>query len=140
MTDRFFLDTNVLVYADDLDAGDKNRIAREVLREALTSRRGVLSTQVLQEFYVVSTRKLGMDPAVARRKVELLATLEVVGVDVPAILEAVDLSRLHSLSFWDALVLRSASAAGCGRLLTEDMQHGGEVAGVRIEDPFREAV
>ena len=78
MKGRFFLDTNVLVYADDLDAGEKGAVARRVLQEAITTGRGVLSTQVLQEFFVVTTRKLGVDAAVARRKVELLATLDVV--------------------------------------------------------------
>jgi predicted nucleic acid-binding protein len=137
VTVRAFLDTNVLVYADDLDAGDKRARARHVLEEAITTQSGVLSTQVLQEYFVVATRKLGVDPAVARRKVELFATLDVVRVDVDRILGAIDLHRLHALSFWDALVVRCAAAAGCSRLLTEDLQHGLVIDGVRVEDPFR---
>ena len=137
MNERVFLDTNVLVYADDLDAGDKRDRARELLRTALTGGTGVISTQVLQEFFSVTTRKLGVDPAVARRKVELLAAMDVVRVDVDLILGAIDLHRLHALSFWDALVVRSAVAAGCGRLLSEDMQDGQVFDGVRIENPFR---
>ena len=134
---RRFLDTNVLVYADDLDAGDKRERAREVLQEAMASGEGVLSTQVLQEFFVITTRKLGVDPALARRKVELLAEMDLVRVDLALLLAAIDLSRLHSFSFWDALIVRTASAAGCGVLLTEDLQHGQVVNGVRIENPFR---
>ena len=137
MNERVFLDTNVLVYADDLDAGDKRDRARELLRTALTGGTGVISTQVLQEFFSVTTRKLGVDPAVARRKVELLAAMDVVRVDVDLILGAIDLHRLHALSFWDALIVRSAVAAGCGRLLSEDMQDGQVFDGVRIENPFR---
>jgi predicted nucleic acid-binding protein len=88
--ERWFLDTNVLVYADDLDAGYKTGIARDLLRESIETRRGVLSTQVLQEYFVVATRKLDVDSSVARRKVELLATLDVVRIDVPDVLGAVD--------------------------------------------------
>jgi predicted nucleic acid-binding protein len=138
-TDRVFLDTNVLVSADDLDAGPKNRRARAILRERVASRTAVLSTQVLQEFFVVSTGKLGVDPAIARRKVEHLATLEIVRIQVEDVLAAIDLHRLHGLAFWDALVVRSASVAGCVRLLTEDMQHGRTINGVCIENPFRAA-
>lgn len=134
---RRFLDTNVLLYADDLDAGEKRRTARAVLRDALTSGEGVVSTPVLQEFFVNSTRKLGVDPVEARRKVELLARMDLVRIDLPMILAAIDLGRLHSVSFWDALVLQAASVAGCRVLLTEDLQHGQVLAGVRIENPFR---
>ncbi|HUP22615.1 MAG TPA: PIN domain-containing protein [Thermoanaerobaculia bacterium] len=134
---RRFLDTNVLVYADDLDAGTKRERARGLLDEALASGEGVVSTQVLQEFFVISTGKLGVEPALARRKVELLAEMDLVRVDLDLILAAIDLSRLHSFSFWDALIVRAAAAAGCGLLLSEDLQHGQVVDGVRIEDPFR---
>jgi len=134
---RRFLDTNVLLYADDLDAGDKRVRAQQVLREAMSSGEGVLSTQVLQEFFVIATRKLGVEPAMARRKVELLAEMDLVRVDLAMILAAIDLSRLHSFSFWDALIVRTAAAAGCGLLLSEDLQHGQVVDGVRIENPFR---
>jgi predicted nucleic acid-binding protein len=133
---RRFLDTNVLVYADDLDAGDKRERAQTVLAGILAAGDGVLSTQVLQEFFSISTRKLGVDPTIARRKVELLAEMDLVRIDLDLILAAIDLSRLHSFSFWDALIVRAASTAGCGVLLTEDLQHGQVVDGVRIENPF----
>lgn len=137
MSGRFFLDTNILVYADDLDAGEKRERARRILREALSSHAGVVSTQVLQEFFVIATRKLGVDAAIARRKVELLSRLDLVLVRLDLILGAIDLHRLHQLSFWDALVVKCASAAGCSRLIAEDLQHGQVLDGVRIEDPFR---
>lgn len=133
---RRFLDTNVLVYADDLDAGDKRERAQRLLAEVLAAGDGVLSTQVLQEFFAISTRKLGVDPAIARRKVELLAEMDLVRIDLDLILAAIDLSRLHSFSFWDGLIVRAAATAGCGVLLTEDLQHGQVVDGVRIENPF----
>lgn len=136
MKERVFVDTNVLVYADDLDAGEKAQRARELVGEVFREQNGVLSTQVLQEFFVVTTRKLGVDPELARRKLELLATLEVVSIQVPHILHAIDLHRLHSVSFWDALILACAAAAGCTRLWSEDLQDGAVIAGVRIENPF----
>lgn len=134
---RRFLDTNVVVYADDHDAGAKRTRARELLADALASGEGVISTQVLQEFFVTVTRKLNVDPAIARRKVEILAEMDVVLIDRELILGAIDLHRLHSLSLWDALVVRAAAVAGCGVLLSEDLQDGQVIDGVRIEDPFR---
>lgn len=85
MTGRAFIDTNVLVYADDLDAGPENTLAKALVADALPQGTGVLSTQVLQEFFAVATLELGVAAEVARRKVELLAHLEVVRVDVDAI-------------------------------------------------------
>ena len=137
MKERVFLDTNVLIYADDLDAGDKQARARELLGAAIRDQNGVLSTQVLEEFFVVATRKLGVEAGVARRKVELLSTLDVVSIQVPHVLSAIDLHRLNSLSFWDALIVTCAAAAGCVRLYSEDMQHGATLAGVRVENPFK---
>jgi len=131
-----FLDTNVLVYAVDLAAGERGERARQLVTAALRDRSAVVSTQVLQEFYVVATRKLGIEPAVARRQVELLSTLEVVPITVPLILEAIDLQRLRQLAFWDALVLRAAVAAGCAMVWTEDLQAGAVLDGVRVENPF----
>lgn len=137
MKERTFLDTNVLVYADDLDAGEKRRVARELVREAFASTLGAVSTQVLEEFFVVATRKLKVPADVARRKVELLGQLDVVRVELGTILEAIDLHRLRRISFWDALLVRCAAAARAKRLLTEDLQHGQLIDGVRIENPFR---
>lgn len=136
MSERAFLDTNILVYADDLDAGMKRDLARELLRDALVGRWGVLSMQVLQEFFVIATRKLDVEAALARRKVELLARFELVIVRLDLVLSAIDLHRLHQISFWDALIVKCAAAAGCRRLLTEDLHHGQVIDGVRIENPF----
>lgn len=136
MSGRIFLDTNILIYADDLDAGAKNERARQILRSAITESTGVLSTQVLQEFFVIATKKLHVGAEVARRKIELLHTLDVVRIEVDDVLAAIDLHRLHALSFWDALIIRCAATAGCTRLLSEDMQHGQRIHGVKIENPF----
>jgi predicted nucleic acid-binding protein len=137
VTERLFLDTNVLVYADDASAGEKQRIAQAALEGSIKRGVATLSTQVLQEYFVIATRKLHLDAAAARRRIELLSTLDVVEIDVPTILNAIDLHRLHAIAFWDALVVQSAAVGGCARLLTEDLQHGRSYAGVTVENPFR---
>jgi predicted nucleic acid-binding protein len=134
---RSFFDTNVLVYADDKAAPAKQRRALELVAEHRRAGTGVVSLQVLQEYFVTATRKLQVDAQIARRKVELLAEFDVATPDVADILAAIDLTRLHSFSFWDALVLRSAQQAGCGVLFTEDMQHSREIDGLRVVNPFR---
>ena len=139
MAARSFLDANVLVYTDDRGSPAKQRRALALVAEHRREGTGVVSLQVLQEYFVAATRKLGVDPTVARRKVELLAELDVATPDLGDVLAAVDLHRLHGFSFWDALVLRSAKQAGCTVLLTEDLQDRREVDGVRIVNPFRSA-
>jgi predicted nucleic acid-binding protein len=133
-----FVDTNVLAYAHDRSETRKQAVARGRLEELWRERTGVLSTQVLQELYVVATRKLAMPMprTTARRIVALYAEWPVVQVDVPLILAASDLEERHTLSFWDALVVEAARRAGATRLLTEDLQAGRRIAGVRVENPF----
>ena len=97
----------------------------------------MVSAQVLQEYFVTITRKLGVDPRIARRKVELLTEFDVVVTNVADILAAVDLHLIHGFSFWDALIVRCAKQAGCSVLLTEDMQDKREIDGLRIVNPFR---
>ena len=136
MSARSFFDTNVLVYADDKAAPAKQRRALELVAEHRRAGTGVVSLQVLQEYFVTVTRKLGVDARIVRRKVELLAEFDVAAPDVADILAATDLHRLHGFSFWDALVLRAAKQSGCGVLLSEDFQESREFEGVRVVNPF----
>ncbi len=133
---RTFLDTNILVYADDGSNLAKQRKALNLLKEHRTQRTGVVSLQVLQEYFVAVTRKLHLDAEIARNKVEIYARFDVAEPSVNDILAAIDLHRLHGLSFWDALMLRMAKQTGCRVLLSEDLQHGGMVDGVGIVNPF----
>ncbi len=135
MNDRAFVDTNILVYAVDTRAAAKQARAAAVIEELITSSRAVVSTQVLQEYFVHAL-KLRIPASEVRANVEVYSQLEVVLVGPELILGAIDLHRLHHLSFWDALIIRCASAAGCGRVLTEHMNHGQIINGVRIENPF----
>lgn len=136
MPARSFFDTNVLVYADDKASPAKQRRAVDLVSEHMRARSGVVSLQVLQEFFVTVTRKLHVSAAVARRKVELLSEFDVAAPEVSDILAAIDLHRLHGLSFWDALVIRSARQAGCSVLFSEDMQSQRDIEGLRIVNPF----
>jgi len=131
-----FLDTNILLYADDLDAGDKTPIARELIQRCLLDRSGVLSTQILQEYYVNARKKLKLDGASARARVEIYSGFEVVTITPTLILAAVDLHRLDSVSFWDAVVIRAAEQAGCERLYSEDLQDGRKFGSTRVVNPF----
>jgi len=137
MSVRSFFDTNVIVYSDDKSAPAKQRRALDLLEEHRRSGTGVVSLQVLQEYFVTATRKLHLAAPVARRKVELLAEFDVAAPELADILAAIDLHRLHGFSFWDALVLRSAKQAGCRVLFSENLQHAPEIEGMRIVDPFR---
>jgi len=134
---RSFFDTNVLVYADDLDNAAKQRRAVELFNEHRRSRTGVVSMQVLQEYFVTVTRKLQVDARDARRRVELLSKFDVVVPELSDVLAAIDLHRLHGISFWDAMIVRSAKQAGWRILLSEDMQAEREIDGVQIVNPFK---
>ena len=137
MSGRTFLDTNVFVYLFDRDDPAKQQRAREIVNQVGAA--AVLSTQVLQEFYVSVTRKLAtpLAAAEAERAVHDLASLDVVVIDVPMVKHAVALSRGDALSFWDALIVEAARAHGCNRLLSEDLQDGRAFGDVQIENPFR---
>jgi predicted nucleic acid-binding protein len=133
-----FVDTNVLAYAHDPSETRRQPIAQALLDVLWQERGGVISTQVLQELYVVTTRKFDppMDRPAARELVALYAEWPVMRVDVPLILAASALEGRHTLSFWDALIVEAARRSGATRLLTEDLQSGRRIGGVQIENPF----
>lgn len=135
---RAFFDTNILVYLYDADAPDKKERARELFETEASAGRAVLSTQVLQEFYVAVTRKLAvpLQPEVGEGVVRNLSFLPLVRIDTEIILSAIGRSRRLQFSFWDALIVEAAFAGGADRLLTEDLQHGQVIDGLKIENPF----
>ena len=133
---KYFLDTNILVYADDKDGGFRHEASVDIIEEAMSSGQGLISTQVLQEYFVTATRKLGIEAAEVKQNVELYSRMGVVQIRLPDILAAIDLHRLHQLVLWDALIVTCAAASGCDRVITEDLQHGQVISGVKIENPF----
>ena len=137
MNGKTFVDTNVLIYAHDVDAGRKHVIARNVIRELWSERMGLLSTLVLQEFYVNVTRKIAspLSKLSARAVIHSYGSwcIETALADVSTALQVEDESQI---GFWDALIIASATRGGAARLLSEDLNAGQTVLGVRIENPF----
>jgi predicted nucleic acid-binding protein len=134
-----FFDTNVLVYA--MDASDPARQDVAIARFARAQREDgiVLSTQVLQEFYAITTRKLQppLSEAEAASQLTQLSAFEVVGASAQSVLAATELARKHRLQWWDALILEAALRANADVLVTEDGQHGRRFGTLRVENPFR---
>jgi len=137
MSAKTFVDTNILVYAHDVDQAEKHLIARRILIELMSNRSGALSPQVLQEFYVTVTRKIAkpLSKRAARDIVEDYSVwcIATTAVEVATAFRIEDEARI---SFWDALICASALKAGATVLLSEDMNSGQKIAGVRIENPF----
>jgi predicted nucleic acid-binding protein len=138
MSDKSFVDTNILLYAHDVDAGHKHEIARRVMRELWERRSGALSTQVLQEFYVNVTRKIRspLSPGAARGVVNAYGPWCVPGIEVADIAAAFELEDEARIGFWDALIVAVAARSGATRVITEDLNAGQTIAGVVIENPF----
>lgn len=136
MNVRSFLDTNVLVYTDDGAAPRKQETALDLVESAGIGGWGVVSTQVLQEYYAVATRKLGVPTEIARAKVEIFGRLDLATVEMPTILGGIDIHRLHEVSFWDGLIIQAARSAGCRILYTEDLQSGRRFDGLEVVNPF----
>ena len=137
MSARTFIDTNVLIYAHDTDAEAKHAVAKSVLRELWGERNGVLSPQVLQEFYVNVTKKIPqpLSKESARLVVSSYAIwcIETTPVEISNAFRIEDESQI---GFWDALIVASALKSGASRILSEDMNAGQTIAGIRIENPF----
>ena len=139
MTARSFVDTNILVYAHNADSADKHPIANALVEELWRSETGVLSTQVLQEFYYTITRKI-WHPVPAKSARELVRSYARWPTEIITpndILEASEVEDRYDLNFWDALLIITAVKAEAATLLSEDMQHGQTIRGVRIENPFK---
>jgi predicted nucleic acid-binding protein len=137
-SDRTFVDSNVLIYAHDIDAGRKHDVAKAVLRDLWAERAGVLSTQVLQEFYVNATRKLKKPRArqEARSVVETYAAWCVEGISPADVSAAFQIEDRARIGFWDALILAVAIRSGARRVLSEDLNAGQKIAGLTIHNPF----
>jgi predicted nucleic acid-binding protein len=138
---RAFIDTNVLVYLFDADNPTRRDRAKALLARQQDDLDLVLSTQVLQEFYVAATRKLArpLSLETAERAVRDLAALCAITVDADLVLQAIGLARTHGFSFWDALIVQAAQRAGAEVLFTEDMQAGRVIDNLLIQNPFSDA-
>jgi len=137
MTGRTFVDTNVLIYAHDVDAGTKRQAAQAILRELWSERTGTLSIQVLQEFYVNVTRKIPRP--ISKQSARILVTtyaawcVDTTPAEIATAFQIEDASRI---GFWDALIVASALKSGAERIVSEDLNAGQLIAGILVENPF----
>lgn len=133
-----FVDTNILAYAHDASEEEKQPIAKALIDDLWESERGTLSTQVLQEFYVVATRKF--EPPLSRTEARELVghygEWGLVRIDLVMIVNASKVEEEHQLTFWDALIIEAARRSGANRLVSEDLQSADTIEGIAIENPF----
>jgi predicted nucleic acid-binding protein len=140
MSDRYFVDTNILMYAHDKSTGSKHTSAKALIDELWLHRTGVISTQVLQELAVNLRRKAGrpLDAKATREVVADYLTWQVVVNTAESVLGALELEERYRISFWDALVIHAAQAAGAAVLYSEDLADGQDYGGVTIVNPLME--
>jgi len=133
---KAFLDTNVLIYQLDSRDPTKQKRCREIVRTVVSNHEAVISTQILQEFYVACTMKLNIKPILVKGIMHGFENIEVVTIGIDLINNAIDASIQYQISFWDALVVVSAESAKCQYLLTEDLNEGQIIRNVRIRNPL----
>jgi predicted nucleic acid-binding protein len=138
MNGKIFIDTNVLIYAHDLDAGKKQTIAVKIIKDIWESKNGVISPQVLQEFYINVTKKIlkTISPMEAREIIRSYMSWEITENYPTSILRASEIEEKYRISFWDALIVVAAYSAKVDKILTEDLNAGQMIEGIFIENPF----
>jgi predicted nucleic acid-binding protein len=137
--DKIFLDTNILVYAYDTSSGIKHDVARNIVTDLWNSRNGVLSIEVLQEFFVSITKKIPnpLDIKTAGDIIRDFLLWEIIDNDGELMLAAIDIQSRHRYSFWDSLIIAAAVKIGASVLLTEDLKNGQIIEDVIIKNPFK---
>jgi predicted nucleic acid-binding protein len=135
---EMFLDTNILVYAYDNSAGHKHTVAAQLVSGCWKNGNGCLSIQILQEFFVTVTQKIAypLEHNTARQLVADLAYWRCHTPEAGDLLQAIDFQQKYQLSFWDAMVLQSATQLGCTQLISEDLSHGQIYGAVQVINPF----
>jgi predicted nucleic acid-binding protein len=133
---KIFIDTNILVYSIDQKNEDKKNKSRRTLKKIIESHQPVISTQVIKEFYVVSTNKLKADPIVVKNIIHNFHNMEIVNNDLELIEQAIDISVISQLSFWDALIIAAAEKANCEFVFSEDLSSGQTYRGVMVINPL----
>lgn len=136
MNDRVFIDTNIFVYAHDRSDPVKRDRAREVIFNIYRFGNAVISNQVLAEFFQVFVQKFRLPYADALKELHFMSRCPVVEQSVGLVVSATSLFSRYSLSFWDAMIVAAAMEASAGALYSEDMQHGLDIEGVRVVNPF----
>lgn len=138
MSGKFFLDTNILVYAHDVSDPSKRDRSRELVYEAIRTGNGVMSPQVLSEFFVTVTRKIEVPipEEHARKEILLLSTICSVDLDATLVVKALDMRQRWGVSYWDAMILAAAERGKCAIVYSEDLSHEQRYGGVQVINPF----
>lgn len=138
MKDKFFIDTNILVYANDRSEKEKQDRAKQILFDGIAHGNIAISSQVLGEFYVTVTRKIVKTLAskIAQKQIGLFKSIEIVDINFYLVMQAIRISRMHSLSYWDALIIAAAEKSKCSIIYSEDLNPGQVIDGVTVENPF----
>ena len=136
MSYKAFFDTNILAYEFERKDLDKREVAKKLLEKWRPSGNMVISVQVLQELYVVLTRKMGVPEEDAAKVIESYARLPVIETDVGLVLHGVEISRRYKISFWDSLIVAAAIRGNCRVIFSEDMAHKMKIEGVEVVNPF----
>jgi len=138
----YFLDTNILVYANDGTEADKQSAAIRLIADGIRNGQAVISTQVLSEFWVTVTQKIQvtLDTDKAEKEVDRFKAMRIVGIEYDTVRAAIHLQRRFQISYWDSLILSAASIAGCRRIYSEDLNAGQSYDGLSIVNPFAETV
>lgn len=133
---KIFIDTNILVYTLDTNDQTKQNWSRNMLHKLVNEHQAVLSTQVLSEFFVVATKKLEADPIIIKNIIHNFHNMEIVNTDSGLVDEAIDISVIYKLSYWDSLIIAAAERAQCQFIISEDLNPGQNYRGIRLINPF----
>lgn len=133
---KIFVDTNLFVSSIDQREPEKKEKARAILRKIIDSHQLVISTQVIKEFYVVATTKLKAEKLIVKNIIHSFRNMEVVNNDLELIEQAIDISLISQLSFWDSLIIAAAEKANCEVVYSEDLNTGQTYRGIMVIDPF----
>lgn len=133
---KIFIDTNILVYSIDQKNSEKKEKARKTLKNIVKSHQPVISTQVIKEFYIVATKKLKADSIIVKNIIHDFHNMEIVNNDLDLIEQAIDISVISQLSFWDSLIIAAAEKANCEFIFSEDLNDGQTYRGVMVMNPL----
>ena len=138
MKDKYFIDTNILVYANDRSERGKQEKAKQILFNGITNEDITVSTQVLSEFYVTVTQKIKikLSADIAKKEIVLLKAIEIVEIDFNLIIQAINICNENKLSYWDSLIIAAAQKAKCTIIYSEDLNPGQTIDTVTIVNPF----
>lgn len=138
MNDKYFIDSNIIVYAHDIANPHNQEAAKRLIFEGLQNDSGVISTQVLSEFFVTVTKKIKkpLPIDIAQREIHLLGNLTVIEIEYEMVIQAIEIHRQNRISYWDSLIIAAAQRSHCSRLYSEDLNDGQIINNVQVVNPF----